>query len=64
MNQSAEELLQGIDVDLSRVLHEMAGAASMCWTPLPSSAVFDSTQAIEHVEAAITAVRTPLWTAP
>jgi hypothetical protein len=42
---------------LSRILHELAGAASMCWTPKPSTAVFDSQQAIAFVEQAIAEIR-------
>ena len=41
---------------LSRILHELAGAASMCWTPAPTG-VFDSQEAIKHVEAAIEEIR-------
>jgi hypothetical protein len=41
---------------LSRILHELAGAASMCWTPRPSG-VFDSQEAIKHVESAIAEIR-------
>lgn len=42
---------------LSRILHELAGAASMCWIPRPSTAVFDSQQAIVFVEQAIAEIR-------
>lgn len=42
---------------LSRILHELAGAASMCWTPKPSTAVFDSQLAIAFVEQAIAEIR-------
>lgn len=41
---------------LSRILHELAGAASMCWTPAPTG-VFDSQEAIKHVVAAIEEIR-------
>lgn len=41
---------------LSRILHELAGAASMCWTPAPTG-VFDSQEAIKHVTAAIEEIR-------
>lgn len=47
------------DGDLSRVLHEMAGAVSLCWTPKPTG-VFDSTQACEFVAAAIAEIRATL----
>lgn len=41
---------------LSRILHELAGATSMCWTPRPTG-VFDSQEAIKHVVAAIDEIR-------
>ena len=41
---------------LSRILHELAGAASMCWTPRPTG-VFDSQEAVKHVVAAIDEIR-------
>lgn len=41
---------------LSRILHELAGAASLCWTSQPSG-VFNSQEAIKHVEAAIQEIR-------
>lgn len=44
------------DRQLSRVLHELAGAASLCWKPKPSG-VFDTTEAITEVERAITELR-------
>lgn len=57
------ELLERVPADaspdplhLSRILHELAGAASLCWTPHPSG-VFDSQEAIKHVESAIAEIR-------
>ena len=44
---------------LSRVLHELAGAASLCWEPKPTG-VFNSEVAIAHVEAAIHELRAAL----
>lgn len=44
---------------LSRVLHELAGAASLCWNPKPAG-VFDSQQAIAFVEQAIAELRTAI----
>ena len=38
-----EERWKEVDGQLSRILHEMAGSVSMCWTPKPSFEVFDST---------------------
>lgn len=51
-----EERLKECDLTLSRVLHELAGAASLCWTPRPTG-VFDSQEAIKHVEVAIGELR-------
>lgn len=48
--------IQETDGQLSRILHEMAGAASMCWEPRPEG-VFDSSKAIEFVEGALTEIR-------
>jgi prolyl-tRNA synthetase len=50
---------QECDLLLSRVLHELAGAASLCWEPKPAG-VFDSQQAIGFVEAAIQELRSAL----
>jgi hypothetical protein len=47
------------DLPLSRVLHELAGAASLCWVPRPTG-VFDSQAAIAHVERAIAELRAAL----
>jgi hypothetical protein len=44
---------------LSRVLHELAGSASLCWEPKPTG-VFDSQLAISFVEAAIQELRSAL----
>jgi hypothetical protein len=46
---------------LSRILHELAGAASMCWNPRPTG-VFDSQEAIGHVVAAIQEIRSRMDT--
>jgi len=40
----------------SRILHELAGAASLCWSPNPSG-VFDSQAALGHVEKALSELR-------
>lgn len=40
----------------SRILHELAGAASLCWSPNPSG-VFDSQAACDHVEKALAELR-------
>jgi hypothetical protein len=48
-------------LQLSRILHELAGAASMCWNPRPAG-VFDSQEAIEHVVAAIQEIRSRMDT--
>lgn len=40
----------------SRILHELAGAASLCWDPKPTG-VFDTSQAIRFVEAALKELR-------
>jgi alkylhydroperoxidase family enzyme len=50
---------QECDLLLSRVLHELAGAASLCWVPKPTG-VFDSQLAIGFVEAAIQELRSAL----
>lgn len=42
--------------DDSRILHELAGAASLCWEPRPTG-VFDSQEAIGYVEAALQELR-------
>lgn len=41
---------------LSRILHELAGAVSVCWDPNPSG-VFESERAIAFVESAIAEIR-------
>lgn len=41
---------------LSRILHEMAGAVSMCWEPRPSGE-FESSMACGYVAAAIAEIR-------
>lgn len=50
---SAEPVACGHD---SRILHELAGAASLCWEPKPTG-VFDSSKAILFVEEAIKKLR-------
>jgi len=47
------------DLLLSRVLHELAGAASLCWKPKPVG-VFDTEQATAFVEGAIKELRAAL----
>src|SRR5574337_1147481 len=41
---------------LSRILHELAGSASLCWEPKPEG-VFATEQALAFVESAITELR-------
>jgi len=48
--------LEEADRTLSRVLHELAGAASLCWEPKPAG-VFDSEEALRHVGNAIAELR-------
>ena len=48
-----------VDGDLSRVLHECAGAVSLCWEPRPTGA-FQSTQACKFVAEYIAELRAPL----
>ena len=47
------------DRRLSLVLHELAGAASLCWEPNPSG-VFDTGRALGFVEEAINELRATL----
>jgi len=51
------ERVRATDLQLSRILHELAGAASMCWIPYPPPGEFDSTQACEFVANAIAEIR-------
>ena len=44
------------DLTLSRVLHELAGHASLCWSPKPTG-VFDTGEALAAVESAINELR-------
>ena len=53
---AARACIAAADVQLSRVLHELAGAASLCWEPKPTG-VFHSTQACEFVAAATAELR-------
>lgn len=48
---------------LSRILHELAGAASLCWEPRPTG-VFDSQLAIQFVEQALAEIRSRMTPAP
>jgi len=48
--------ISNCDMQLSLVLHELAGAASLCWDPKPTG-VFDTSLAIEHVERSIKLLR-------
>ena len=50
------EAAKAQDAQFSRVLHELAGSASMCWKPTPSGE-FDSSLAIEFVANAIEEIR-------
>lgn len=56
---AAQERINEFDGLLSRVLHELAGAASLCWWPNPSG-VFNAERAIGFVEAAIDELRAAL----
>jgi hypothetical protein len=53
---SAEQAHAAVDLQLSRVLHEMAGSVSLCWIPKPSGE-FDTSTAIEFVSNAIAELR-------
>ena len=44
-------------LDLSRILHEMAGAVSLSWDPAPAG-VFNPTDAAKHVTDALGEIRT------
>lgn len=48
--------LAAADTQLSRVLHELAGSASLCWEPKPTG-VFASSQASEFCSGAIEELR-------
>lgn len=45
------------DADLASYVFQALGAASMCWNPRPSTAVFDSTQAKEIGEALLKKIK-------
>jgi len=49
---------------LSRILHELAGSASMCWDNVHCAGVFQSTQAADVVAAAIAEIRQRMKDAP
>jgi hypothetical protein len=49
---------------LSRILHELAGSASMCWEHVDRAGVFQSTQAADFVAAAIAEIRQRMKDAP
>jgi hypothetical protein len=49
---------------LSRILHELAGSASMCWEHVDRAGVFQSTQAADVVAAAIAEIRQRMKDAP
>jgi hypothetical protein len=49
---------------LSRILHELAGSASMCWDHVDRAGVFQSTQAADVVAAAIAEIRQRMKDAP
>jgi hypothetical protein len=51
--------LDDIDRELSGILHELAGSASMCWSKTPFG-TFESTKASEFVGKAIEEIRKPL----
>ena len=50
------ECVREADGQLSRILHELAGSASLCWEPKPTGG-FHSTQACEFVATAIEELR-------
>lgn len=50
-------------LSLSRILHELAGAASLCWEPRPTG-VFDSQLAIQFVEQALAEIRSRMTPTP
>src|SRR5208282_1461173 len=58
-NQRLAERVRAADLDLSRILHEMAGAVSLCWKPRPTGE-FESTQAAAFVADAIAEIRAAL----
>ena len=49
---------------LSRILHELAGSASMCWEHVDRAGVFQSTQAADVVAAALAEIRQRMKDAP
>jgi hypothetical protein len=49
---------------LSRILHELAGSASMCWAHVDRAGVFQSTQAADVVAAALAEIRQRMKDAP
>lgn len=53
---ASEEPANPDPLHLSRILHEMAGAVSLCWEPWPSG-VFESSMACGYVAAAIAEIR-------
>jgi len=56
---AARSTIRECDSELSRVLHELAGAASLCWEPKPSG-VFNTTEALTQVKRAINELRSIL----
>lgn len=63
---AAKTMAEPADPDplhLSRILHELAGAASLCWEPRPTG-VFDSQLAIQFVEQALAEIRSRMTSAP
>lgn len=62
--RDAKEMIDDPDpLHLSRILHELAGAASLCWEPRPTG-VFDSQLAIQFVEQALAEIRSRMTPAP
>jgi hypothetical protein len=49
---------------LSRILHELAGSASMCWEHVDRAGAFQSTQAADVVTAALAEIRQRMKDAP
>jgi hypothetical protein len=49
---------------LSRILHDLAGSASMCWAHVDRAGAFQSTQAADVVAAALAEIRQRMKDAP
>ena len=51
-----------VDKPVHEAIGEAIGAASMCWDPRPSTAVFDSTRAAQIADELEALLRRKLWT--